>query len=47
MILKAVGYRAGVGARIDLKTVCDAVLIENIVKFAGIDAQAVLVADVH
>ncbi len=47
MILEAIGDGAGVRARIDLEVVRDPILIENIVQFAGIDTQAVLVTNIH
>ena len=46
MILKSIRHRAGVRARIDLKAVRDAILVEDLVQLAGIDAQAVLIAHV-
>src|SRR5664280_286643 len=47
VVLEAVGHGAGVGAVIDLEAVGDAVARENVVKLAGVDAQAVLVANIH
>ena len=47
VILKAIGYGAGVRAVVELKAVGESVAVEDIVQLAGVDAQAVLVADVH
>ena len=47
VILEADRHGAGVGAGIDLEAVGDAVVVEDVVQLAGIDAQAVLVADIH
>ncbi len=44
MILEAVGYGAGVCAVIEFKPVRDAVRVEDIMEFASIDSQAVLIA---
>lgn len=38
VILKPVGHRTGVRARINFKTIGDAVGIENVVQFCRIDA---------
>src|SRR5689334_23179514 len=46
MFLEAHGNIARVRPRIDVERIRDAVLIEGVVQPAGIDAQAVLVADV-
>ena len=47
VILKAISDGAGVRARIDLETVRNFVLVEDIVQLAGIYAQAVLIAHIH
>ncbi len=44
MILETVCHLTGMRSRIDLKAVCDSVLIKNVMQLGGIDAQAVLVA---
>ena len=46
-VLKPVGHGAGMRARINLKTVGNSAAFEDIVQLAGINAQAVLAADVH
>lgn len=46
MILKALGNRARVSSRIDLKRMSNAVDIQHVVKLAGIHAQSVLIANV-
>ena len=47
MVLESIGDCAGVCAGIDLKGVCNPIVIEDIVQPDGIEAQTVLVADVH
>ena len=47
MILESVCYGAGVRALIDFKSVRDPVLVENVVKFAGIVTQAILVSYIN
>lgn len=47
MILEPIGDCAGVRARVDLKAVCDSVVIQNGMQLPGVDAQAILVAHVH
>ena len=44
MILNAIGDLGRVRALVHLEAVRDSILIKNIVQFAGIDAQSVLVA---
>ena len=46
MILDAVSHLAGMRALVDFKAVCDSVRIEDIMQFAGIDSQTILVADI-
>ena len=45
-VLEPDGDRAGVRARIDLESIRNAVAIENVMQFLGVDAQSVLVAHV-
>src|SRR3954464_13850159 len=47
MVLESIGDCAGVRAGIDLKGVCDPIVIEDIVQRDGIEPQSVLIADVH
>jgi hypothetical protein len=47
VILKSIRDGAGVRAGIDLKTICNSVLIEDVVQLDGIEAQAVLIAHIH
>src|ERR1017187_10427288 len=47
VVLDAVGHSAGMGAVIDLKGVCDAVAVEDVVQLTRVDPQAVLVAHIH
>ena len=46
VILKAIGYRAGVRTVVDLKAIGESVIVQDIVQLAGVEPQAVLVADV-
>jgi hypothetical protein len=47
VILEAISDSAGVCAGVDFEAVYDAVVIENGMEFAGIDAQTVLIAYIH
>jgi hypothetical protein len=46
VILKTIGYLAGVRARVEFEAVYDAILIKNIMQLARIDSQSVLVANI-
>src|SRR5438445_13041785 len=46
MVLKTVGYGAGVGAGINLEGVGHAVTVENLVQLARAGSQAILVAHI-
>src|SRR6185369_7102648 len=47
IVLETEGDIAGMGARIDLETVGDAIAVEHVVQLAGVGAQAVLVPDIQ
>ena len=47
VILEAVGDGAGMRAGVDFKAVRDAVGVEYVVQLDGVEAQAILVADIH
>src|SRR3954467_13027917 len=44
VVLEAIGHGAGVSAWIDLEGVFDCILLQSVMKLAGIRSQAVLVA---
>ena len=46
MVLESVSNRTGVCARVDLKAVSNSVVIQDFVQLDGVEAQAILIADV-
>ena len=47
MVLETICNGADVRAGVDLKAVCDSVVIEDGVQLGGIESQSILVAHVH
>jgi hypothetical protein len=47
VVLKAVGYGAGMSAMIDLEGIGDAITVESVMQLARVDSQVVLIADIH
>ena len=47
MVLESIRNRAGVGAGVDFKAVCDAVVIESSVQLDSIEPQSILIPHVH
>ena len=46
MVLESIGYRTGMRAGVDLKAVCNSVVIQDLVQLDRVEAQSILIADV-
>ena len=47
MVLKAIGDCTDMRAGVDLKAVCDSVVVEDVVQLGRVKAQAILIAHIH